>query len=178
MSSLIISIGILSIPIYYDVFDPFPWLTLIISGTFGLTITLIVNTRSQKILDYLNSSERERQVTAIRTIKNNAKEIEQSVDYYAETIKNKTITTEQKRELLKTFFPKFKTLIALSHNLTPSLGNLIQDVKLNKIENYLKLLNDLLLILEFGNNETFENNIPNLKDYSMNLNKVLCELSY
>lgn len=173
MSAFVLAIGILSIKIFEEEFDPIPWLTLIIGGTFGLVITIIANNRSQQVLTFISNAEQERQSTAKRTIINNAKEIEQSVKYYFETINGKTLSTQEKKDLLNTFLQRFKVLISFSQNQTPTLGNSILKDELEKIENHLKLFNDLLLVLEYSNEEKFESNISKLSEYSKKLMDVL-----
>lgn len=173
ISAFVLTIGILSIKIFEEEFDPIPWLTLIIGGAFGLAITIIANNRSQQVLTFISNAEKERQSTTKRTIINNAKEIEQSVKYYFETISGKTLSTQEKKDLLNTFLPRFKILVSFSQNQTPALGNSILKDELEKIENYLKLFNDLLLVLEYGNEQKFESNISRLSEYSRKLMKIL-----
>lgn len=88
----------------------------------------------------------------------------------------KKISAQKKKELLNTFLPRFKVLVSFSQNQTPTLGNSIIKNNLEKIENYLKLLNELMLVLEYGSEEKFENNILNLSKYSKNLSETLNEI--
>lgn len=74
-STLVLIIGILSIKIFDTEFDPIPWLTLIIAGAFGLTITIIISNRSQQVLSFISNAEKERQASAKRIITNNVNEI-------------------------------------------------------------------------------------------------------
>ena len=176
MSAFVLIIGILSIKIFTIEFDPIPWLTLIIGGVFGLVITIIISNRSQQVLTFISNAEQERQMSAKRTITNNVNEVKQSVKYYFETINGKTLSTQEKKDLLSTFLPRFKVLVTFSQNQIPVLGNSTIKDKLEKIENYLKLFNDLLLILEYSNEEKFEKNISNLSEYSEKLTKMLNEI--
>ena len=164
--SLLLAVGVFLIKIFEETFDPIPWLTLIIGGSFGLTITVIANNRSQQVLTFIKNAEQERQLTANRSINNHAKEIAKLTKYYFEIINGRLLDTKEKKDLLNTFLPRLKTLTAFSQNLTPTLGNFILKKDLEKVEEYLKLLNDLLLILEYGSDTKFENNICKLSEYS------------
>ena len=168
-SAILLCTGILTIPFFHNGFEPIPWLTLIVGGVFGLAITIISSRKAQKVLDFINNSEKERQTITKRIILNNILEIQQSAQYFFDTIKDKDLTSQDKRGLFGTFLPKFKTLISSSQISTPSLGNSISSTDIEKIEKYLKLFNDLFLILEYGNDDQFENNISQIKDYSQKL---------
>ena len=173
MSAFVLIIGILSIKIFETEFDPIPWLTLIIGGAFGLAITIIISNRSQQVLTFISNAEQERQISAKRTITNNINEIQQSVKFYFETINGKNLSTQERKNLLNTFLPRVKVLVTFSQNQTPALGNYILKNKLEKIEEHLKLFNELLLILEYGNEEKFEKNILKLSEYSKKLAETL-----
>ena len=164
--SLLLAVSVFLVKIFEETFDPIPWLTLIIGGSFGLTITVIANNRSQHVLTFIKNAEQERQLTANRSINNHAKEIAKLTKYYFEIINGRLLDTKEKKDLLNTFLPRLKTLTAFSQNLTPTLGNFILKKDLEKVEEYLKLLNDLLLILEYGSDTKFENNICKLSEYS------------
>ena len=174
--AVLLCIGILLIPFFHSNFEPIPWLTLIVGGVFGLAITIISSRKAQKVLDFINNSEKERQTTTKRIILNNILEIGQSAEYFFDTIKDKDLTPQDERALFGTFLPKFKTLISSSQISTPSLGNSISGSDVEKIERYLKLLNDLFLILEYGNDQQFKNNISQIKDYSQQLINILNEI--
>ncbi len=177
MSSLVLIICILSIKFFYEHFDPIPWLTLIIGGAFGLSIAIIANTRSQQVLTFISNAESERQITTKRTLTNNTNEIKQLVKFYFETINEKQLRTKEKRKLLNTFLSRLKILLVFSYNSTYALGHLILKEDVKKIEEYLKLLNDLLLILEYGDDIKFKNNIIKLSDYSKKLSKILNKIN-
>ena len=164
--SLLLAVSVFLVKIFEETIDPIPWLTLIIGGSFGLTITVIANNRSQHVLTFIKNAEQERQLTANRSINNHAKEIAKLTKYYFEIINGRLLDTKEKKDLLNTFLPRLKTLTAFSQNLTPTLGNFILKKDLEKVEEYLKLLNDLLLILEYGSDTKFENNICKLSEYS------------
>ena len=145
------------------------WLTLIIGGTFGLTITVITSKKSKEVLNFLNNSERKRQYTAKRTILNNACKIQQLSTFFFESIRGKQLSIKQKKSTFKTFLPKFNQLVYLSQNSTSSLGNLFSDEDVKRIEDHLKVLDALLMILEHGNEIQFETNIGHLIPYSKNI---------
>lgn len=150
-------------------FDPIPWLTLIISGTFGLLITIIVNTRSQKLLDFLATSEEKKRSTALRTIKNSINAINELSKLYFETTGKPNINTHEMRKSFSVILPTIKESLKLCQNSSPSLGKLITTSNLKTLESHINLLNDLFLILEHGNDKQFENNIKNFKEYSENV---------
>lgn len=173
--ALLSCIMVLLIPIPDKAFDPVPWLTLIVGGAFGVAITIIANTRSQVVLDFLKNSERERQIATKRRILSDAHEIQQSTRLFFDTISGRQLTVAQKKDLLMSFLPRFKVLTSLSQNAIPSLGNLLPSDDMEKIEACLKVLSDLLIILELGNDDHFKNNIAKLDEYSKNLVEKLNE---
>lgn len=158
-------------------FDPIPWLTLIISGTFGLLITIIISSRSQKLLDFLATSEEEKRSTALRTIKNNINSINELSKLYFETVEKIGITSDEKRKSFNTILSTLKESLKLCQSSSPSLGKLIITSKLKTLEKHFDLLNDLFLILEHGSEDQFNNNIKNFKEYSEKvvnfLNKII-----
>ena len=149
---------------------------MVVGAVFGLAITIILSKKAQKILDFINNSEKERQTIAKRIILNNILEIQQSSKYFFDTIADKDLPTQEKRALFATFLPKFKTLITSSQIFIPSLGNSISSRDVKKIEMHLQLLNDLFLVLEYGNDHQFENNISQIDNYSQTLIKKLKEI--
>lgn len=165
----ILCIVVLFVSIPDKKFDPVPWLTLIVGGAFGVIITRIINTRSQAVLDFLRSSEKERQIATKRKIFNDVCEIQQSTQLFFDTISGRQLTVAQKKDLLIVILPRFRVLTLLSQNATPSLGNLLPSDDVKKIEDGLKVLSDLLTVLELGNEDHFENNIARLGEYSKNL---------
>lgn len=177
-SAFTISIGVLSLPLAIDGFDPIPWLTLIIGGTFGVIVTIIVNQRSNIILGFLEKSEKERRRIALGTIKNNADVIHDSSTLYFDILsRNDGITVSEKKELLKTFLPRFKVLLSLIQGSMPALADSIDSEKNENLENNLNLMNDLFTVLEFGDDEQFENNISKLHEYSNNMITTLNEIN-
>jgi len=134
ISTLIVGIGIMSLKIVDENFEPIPWMTLIIGGAFGLAITIIVSSRSHKVLDFLAKAEKEKRKVAIRTIKNNLKEIKELSDLYFDTINNQGVTTVQKRKAIRTFLPKFNTFISICQGTTPTLSDYITTENLQKLE--------------------------------------------
>lgn len=177
MSTLVVGIGIMSLKLLNNDYDPIPWMTLVIGVAFGLAITIIVSSRSQKVLDFLANAEEEKRKVAIRTIKNNLKEIKELSDLYFDTINNQGVTTVQKRKALQTFLPKFNTFISICQGTTPTLSDYITTENLQKLETNFTLLNDLFTILEFGTDQQFDANIINLQRYSENAVNFLNEIS-
>ena len=174
--AIVFCIGVLIIPSFHKGFEPIPWLTLVVGAAFGLAITIILSKKAQKILDFINNSEKERQTIAKRIILNNVLEIQRSSKYFFDTTVDKDLSTQEKRALFATFLPKFKTLITSSQIFIPSLGNSISSRDVEKIEMHLQLLNDLFLVLEYGNEHQFENNISQIDNYSQTLIKKLKEI--
>jgi hypothetical protein len=168
-SSFVICLIFIFTPLAIQDFDPIPWLTLIISGTFGLLITIIVNTRSQKLLDFLADSEEEKRSTALRTIKNNINSINELSKLYFEAVEKIGITSDEKRRSFKAILPTLKESLKLCQNASPLLGKLVVTSKLETLEKHFDLLNDLFLILEHGSDNQFDNNVGNFKEYSKNI---------
>lgn len=177
MSTFVFCIGIYSLKIPFSDFEPVAWLTLIIGGSFGLGITIIVNARSNVVLLYLSNAEDEKRNLAFRTIKKNLEEIRELSKLYLDTIDNYTVTSKQKRDALRTFLPRFNTFLSICQGTTPMLGDIISKENITKLEKNFSLLNDLFTILEFGTNQQFETNVQNLKIYSNNAVEFLNKIS-
>lgn len=177
MSSFVLMIGVLSLKLFVDKFDPIPWLTLVIGGAFGLTVAIIMNNHSQQVLLFINNAEKKRQLIANRTIVNNVEEIKQLSEFYFEIIRGKSLSVCDEKKLLNTFLPRFKTLITLTQNVLSLSGNSIPKNSFEEIEKCLRLLNDLILILEYGNNIKFKNNILKLSEYSQKLSGISAKIS-
>lgn len=171
--SFVICLGFVFLSWILTDFDSIPWLTLIISGTFGLFITIIITSRSQKLLDFLAKSESEKRSIALRAIKNNAKSIADLAKLYFESINKHDIDTTEKRRAYNTISSTLKESLTLIQNSIPLLGKLITKKKLEELERHVDILNDLFLILEHGNEEQFINNIANFKTYSNNVVEFL-----
>jgi len=172
-SSFVICLGFVFLSWILTDFDSIPWLTLIISGTFGLFITIIISSRSQKLLDFLAKSESEKRSIALRAIKNNVKSIADLAKLYFESINKQDIDTTEKRKAYNAISSTLKESLTLIQNSIPLLGKLITKKKLEELERYVNVLNDLFLILEHGNDEQFVNNITNFKTYSNDAVKFL-----
>ena len=177
MSSFVLMIGVLSLKLFVDKFDPIPWLTLVIGGAFGLAVAIIMNNHSQQVLLFINNAEKKRQLIANRTIVNNVEEIKQLSEFYFEIIRGKSLSVCDEKKLLNTFLPRFKTLITLTQNVLSLSGNSIPKNSFEEIEKCLRLLNDLILILEYGNNIKFKNNILKLSEYSQKLSGISAKIS-
>lgn len=159
-------------------FDNIAWSTMIIGGGFGLAVTIIVSARSDLVLHFLQNAEEKRRKLAVRTIKNSLESIQKSSDLYFETINGTTAPTQQKRDALRTFLPRFNTLLSICQGTTPSIGDFISKENLDILENNFQLLSDLFTILEFGSDSQFEFNIGKLDEYCKNAISFLNEISY
>ena len=176
-SSFVICLIVIFTPSFIQNFDPIPWLTLIISGTFGILITIIINTRSQKLLDFLATSEEEKRSTALRTIKNSINSINELSKIYFEAVNKEKIDFNEKRRSFKMMLPSLREFLQLCQNASPLLGKLVDTSKLEILERHFGLLHDLFLILEYGSEKQFDSNIENFKKYSENITSFSNEIT-
>ena len=161
----------------YPNFQSLSWITLVISVAFGLTITLIVNHRSSKVVEFLVNAEIEKRNIALRTIKDNLSEIDELSQMYLDVITNDKSRIQQNRKALNPFLPKFNVFLSICRGTIPTLSNLIQREEREKIEGHISLLTKLFMLLESGTDQQFMDNIENLKDYSTKAVKFLAEIS-
>lgn len=175
-ASLIPSIIVLWIGYEVDTFDEIAWLTLIVGSVFGLAVTLIVSTKSDEILAYLNLSEENKTTFAKTVLKSNYQELRKLIITYFDSIKNPTTKTSDKRMAFKIILPSVKSFLNNCETATPNTGSKLSHENIVNLGTRFVMLHKLIILLESGDDITFEQHISSLdidtKDTQDYLNKL------
>jgi len=175
-TSIIPVIIVLWVGYEYAKFDPIPWLTLIIGSIFGLSIAIIVNTKSEQILKQLKKSEEDKTTFAKFILISNFQQLRRIVEIYFETINDSTPSTTEKKTLLKTILPSIISFLNLSETTLPNVGYQLTQANITEINSRFIMLHKLIILLESGSDTKFEENLPNLNTYTENTLNYLNEL--
>ena len=159
-----------------DKFDPIPWLTLIIGSVFGVAVVIIVNSKSENVLNALRKSDTDKNNFAKFVLITNFKQLRKLSENYFETINKSTPSTNEKKTLLKTILPSITSFMNICEISLPNVGNLLTQENITEINSRFILLHKLIILLESGSDKIFEDNICNLDEYTKNTLKYLEEI--
>jgi len=157
-------------------FEPIPWLTLIIGSVFGITVAIIVNSKSEKVLSALKKSDEDKNKFAKFILISNFKQLQKLSEKYFETINETSSSTKEKKNVLKTIIPSITSFMNICEISLPNVGNLLTQENIEEINSRFILLHKLIILLESGSDKIFENNINNLDKYTKNTLKYLEEI--
>ena len=157
-------------------FDPIPWLTLIVGSVFGISVAIIVNSKSEKVLNALKKSDEDKNKFAKFILINNFQQLQKLSEKYFETINETPSTTKEKKNVLKIIIPSITSFMNICEISLPNVGNLLTHENIKEINNRFILIHKLIILLESGSDEIFENNINYLDKYTKNALKYLEEI--
>ena len=162
-SSTIVPIALLLwIGAEVDEFDPIPWLTLIVGSVFGLSVAITVSDTTSLLLQRLSASEEDKTNFAKFILISNFEQLQKIVTKYFETINETSVDTRQKRKLLTIILPSITTFLNICVTILPNVGNKLSNDDITKMNSKFIQLHKLIVILDSGSDEKFDENILNL----------------